>query len=105
MATSRSASRFPMTLRIGDSIDQLARPATPHGRNIELWQRAVVLPFSTDQFSNAADLERIGAACVLSPNDASITDLALAIDVGLASAPPAAGPAPAPDELLEAVFR
>lgn len=67
--------------------------------------RQLVLPFSTDQFSNAADLERIGAACVLSPNDASITDLALAIDVGLASAPPAAGPAPAPDELLEAVFR
>lgn len=44
--------------------------------------RQVVLPFSTDQFSNAADLERIGAAVVLPPNDATAADLAEAIAVG-----------------------
>ena len=54
--------------------------------------RQLVLPFSTDQFSNAADLERIGAACVLSPNEATATELASAIGVGLASSrrPPSA---------------
>lgn len=67
--------------------------------------RQLVLPFSTDQFSNAADLERIGAACVLSPNDASVADLALAIDVGLGSVCRAASPAPVTDALVEAVFR
>jgi UDP:flavonoid glycosyltransferase YjiC (YdhE family) len=47
--------------------------------------RQIVLPFSTDQFSNGADLERIGAASVLPPNETTAADLALAIDVGLAA--------------------
>ena len=41
--------------------------------------RQIVLPFSTDQFSNAADLERIGAAAALPPNDATAAELAQAI--------------------------
>jgi zeaxanthin glucosyltransferase len=52
--------------------------------------RQVVLPFSTDQFSNAADLERTGAASVWSPNEATVAELASSIDVSLqASRPPA----------------
>ena len=64
----------------------------------------VVLPFSTDQFSNAADLERIGAACVLSPNEATAADLALAIDVGLDSIRRPVTEAVANDRLVDAVF-
>jgi len=66
--------------------------------------RQVVLPFSTDQFSNAADLERIGAARVLSPNETTAADLALAIVVGLDSIRRPAIEAVAPDRLIEAVF-
>jgi zeaxanthin glucosyltransferase len=66
--------------------------------------RQVVLPFSTDQFSNAADLERIGAACVLSPNEATAAVLALAIDVGLNSIRRPASAVVAKDRLVHAVF-
>lgn len=66
--------------------------------------RQVVLPFSTDQFSNAADLERIGAACVLSPNEATAAGLALAIDVGLNSIRRPATEMLAPECLVDAVF-
>ena len=66
--------------------------------------RQIVLPFSTDQFSNAADLERIGAACVLSPNEATAADLALAIDVGLTSPRRRASDPVAIDCLVDAVF-
>jgi zeaxanthin glucosyltransferase len=66
--------------------------------------RQLILPFSTDQFSNAADLERIDAACVLSPNEASVAELASAISVGLASDPrPACAPLGS-DDLVDAVF-
>ncbi len=55
--------------------------------------RQLVLPFSTDQFSNAADLERIGAATVASPNLSSSVELAALIESGLASSPhPAVAP-------------
>jgi len=66
--------------------------------------RQLVLPFSTDQFSNGADLERIGAACVLSPNEATAADLALAIEVALASSPRVVSPAFTPADLVDAVF-
>ena len=66
--------------------------------------RQVVLPFSTDQFSNAADLERIGAACVLSPNEATATVLAMAIDVGLNSIRRPATEVVATECLVDAVF-
>ena len=55
--------------------------AIHHGGNNSMQEclgsgaRQIVLPFSTDQFANAADLERIGAATVLSPNEASATDI------------------------------
>ena len=66
--------------------------------------RQLVLPFSTDQFSNGADLERIGAACVLSPNEVTAADLAVAIDVEIASLPRAASPQVRAADLVDALF-
>ncbi len=66
--------------------------------------RQVVLPFSTDQFSNAADLERIGAAVVLPPNEATEAELASAIEAGLGSGPHPGVVAADGDDLVEAVF-
>ena len=65
--------------------------------------RQIVLPFSTDQFANAADLQRTGAATVLAPNDAAAYQLASAIDRVLAS--PASAPIapPTPEQLVSAV--
>ncbi|MFT5664543.1 MAG: zeaxanthin glucosyltransferase [Limisphaerales bacterium] len=48
----------------------------------------LVLPFSTDQFANAADLELVGAASVLAPNEMSITELTEAILARLAAPSP-----------------
>ena len=64
----------------------------------------LVLPFSTDQFSNGADLERIGAASVLAPNEATVEDLARAIKFGLTSARRLACKTLSTNNLVEAVF-
>ena len=66
--------------------------------------RQLVLPFSTDQFSNAADLERIGVACVRSPNDSSVAELAVAVEVALAAPRRAATPVLTDEQLSDAVF-
>ena len=50
--------------------------------------RQLVMPMSTDQFANAADLERTGAAAVASPNDATTDDLAAMITALLGSERP-----------------
>ena len=55
--------------------------------------RQLVVPMSTDQFANAADLERSGAAAVASPNDATCADLAAMVDALLADDPPPPVPA------------
>lgn len=60
--------------------------------------RQLVVPMSTDQFANAADLERAGAAVVASPNDATAADLASMIAALLVVASPS--PVPAPDRRL-----
>ena len=60
--------------------------------------RQLVVPMSTDQFANAADLERTGAAAVASPNDATCAELAVMLDALLASEPPS--PVAAPDRRL-----
>lgn len=52
----------------------------------------LLLPFSTDQFAVAADLERVGLATVLDPNRASPSELAEAIATALARPRPAAVP-------------
>ncbi len=49
--------------------------------------RQIVMPFSTDQFANAADLERIGLASVLAPNRAGGPEIAAAVEAALAAAP------------------
>jgi UDP:flavonoid glycosyltransferase YjiC (YdhE family) len=50
--------------------------------------RQLVVPMSTDQFANAADLERAGAAVVAPPNEATSTDLAIMIAALLVAEPP-----------------
>ncbi|MFK8003062.1 MAG: glycosyltransferase [Polyangiales bacterium] len=65
--------------------------------------RQIMLPFSTDQFANAADLEQVGAARVLSPNDASAGEIADAI-VRHLGAPPARGAPPTHESVIEALF-
>lgn len=64
----------------------------------------MVLPFSSDPFSNAADLKRIGAAGVLPPNEATAADLALAIDVGRESSRSPATAVAGSDCLVDTVF-
>jgi UDP:flavonoid glycosyltransferase YjiC (YdhE family) len=39
----------------------------------------LVLPFSTDQFAGAADIERAGFGVALAPNEASVDELADAL--------------------------
>ena len=56
--------------------------------------RQLILPMSTDQFANAADLERAGLAVATSPN-ATTAALVTAVATALGGAPPP--PAPAPD--------
>jgi UDP:flavonoid glycosyltransferase YjiC (YdhE family) len=46
--------------------------------------RQIVMPFSTDQFANAADLERIQAATPLAPNTTRPEEIAAAIEAALA---------------------
>jgi UDP:flavonoid glycosyltransferase YjiC (YdhE family) len=66
--------------------------------------RQLVMPFSTDQFANAADLERLGAATVTSPNDDRVAELVDVIDLASRSTRPRAHPRPTPDELVDALF-
>ncbi|CAN5656370.1 hypothetical protein BH24ACT5_BH24ACT5_20150 [soil metagenome] len=66
--------------------------------------RQIVLPFSTDQFANAADLERVGRATVLSPNEATSDDLASAVMASLDSPSPPKASRPTTDQLVRAVF-
>lgn len=50
--------------------------------------RQIVLPFSTDQFANAADLERVGLATVVDPNAVDPSTLADVVEASLASPRP-----------------
>ena len=51
--------------------------------------RQLVLPFSTDQFANAFDLERTGLGAVASPNTSSAVGLAGLAEEILSGAAPA----------------
>jgi MGT family glycosyltransferase len=61
-----------------------------HGGNnsvqeaLALGVRQIILPFSTDQFANASDLERSGQAFVMSPNDMCVLSLTKLIKDALA---------------------
>jgi len=50
--------------------------------------RQLVLPFSTDQFANAYDLERCGYAAVAAPNTATIAELAELVERSMAGSRP-----------------
>lgn len=84
--------------------------AVHHGGNNSVQEslaagvRQVVLPFSSDQFENAADLERTGADCVLAPNDASAADLAATIETALAPRRRPVAPTIEPIRLVEAML-
>ena len=56
--------------------------------------RQLILPMSTDQFANAADLERAGVAVAASPNGTT-AELVTAIRTALGGPPPP--PVPVPD--------
>lgn len=66
--------------------------------------RQFVLPFSTDQFANAADLERVGIASVRSPNTTTSADLAHAIAEALVQPRLKAVPSGTVDELANALL-
>jgi hypothetical protein len=46
--------------------------------------RQIILPFSTDQFANGADLERTGQATVISPNHIASSGFSEVIKTALA---------------------
>lgn len=68
---------------------QYADLAIHHGGNNSVQEclgagvRQLVLPFSTDQFANAADLERVDGASILDPNDMNTVQLSEVILAGL----------------------
>jgi UDP:flavonoid glycosyltransferase YjiC (YdhE family) len=66
--------------------------------------RQIVLPFSTDQFSSAADLERTGTAVVLSPNTTTVADLVDAITASLPMPAPLPAAPPTAGQLVRAMF-
>lgn len=65
--------------------------------------RQLVLPFSTDQFANAADLERRWGALVAAPNDVDPSTLAEMIIAALSRSAPPAIPGLSVDELAGAL--
>ena len=65
--------------------------------------RQMILPFSTDQFAGAADLERSCAAVVVPPNTTRSDEIASAVDRLLSSPAPEAVQKPTDDELLDAL--
>ena len=87
-----------------------AELAVHHGGNNSVQEalaagvRHVVLPFSTDQFANAADLERTGHGVALDPNAGSVEDLAEALESALARSAPEPVPPLEDDYLVDAVF-
>jgi zeaxanthin glucosyltransferase len=84
--------------------------AISHGGNNSVQEalvagaRQLVLPFSTDQFANAADLERSDAALVLPPNELTTAELAEAINGSLSLPTPEPMPPADPDCLISALF-
>ena len=66
--------------------------------------RQLVLPFSTDQFANAVDLARAGAASVLAPNEMSSAELVEVILARIATGSPSPEPPMTSARIIEALF-
>ena len=115
-ATKRDTlGHFPDDWIVAPQLPQVAMLASAdlivhHGGNNSVQEalaagvRQVVLPFSTDQFSNAADLERLGSACAMSPNESTVAELAAAIGGGLNAARPEASACLHEAQLVGALF-
>lgn len=107
--------RIPEDWLVGRELPQVAMMRSAdlvihHGGNNSVQEalaagvRQIVLPFSTDQFSNAADLERIGAGSVFPPNEMSGEELANAVDEALAASPYRSVSKVTDDRLVDALF-
>jgi MGT family glycosyltransferase len=89
---------------------QYADLAIHHGGNNSVQEclaagiRQLVLPFSTDQFANAADLERVGVASVLAPNEMTIAALAEAVIARLDAPLPTVQPAKTQADIIQLLF-
>jgi UDP:flavonoid glycosyltransferase YjiC (YdhE family) len=90
---------------------QFADLAIHHGGNNSVQEclgagvRQLVLPFSTDQFANAADLERVGVASVLAPNEMRTAELTEAILARLDTVFPSPQSRMTEACVIEAVFK
>jgi MGT family glycosyltransferase len=89
---------------------QYADLAIHHGGNNSVQEclgagvKQLVLPFSTDQFANAADLENLGIAAILDPNQLNTKKLTEAIDALLDAARPAVQPRLTQEAIIDAIF-
>jgi zeaxanthin glucosyltransferase len=89
---------------------QYADLAIHHGGNNSVQEclaagiRQLVLPFSTDQFANAADLERVGVASVLAPNEMTIAALAEAVIARLDAPLPTVQPVKTQADIIQLLF-
>jgi UDP:flavonoid glycosyltransferase YjiC (YdhE family) len=89
---------------------QYADLAIHHGGNNSVQEclatgvRQLVLPFSTDQFANAADLERVGVASVLAPNEMTIIALAEAVMARLDAPLPVVQSAKTQADIIQLLF-
>ena len=89
---------------------QYADLAIHHGGNNSVQEclaagiRQLVLPFSTDQFANAADLARVGVASVLAPNEMTIAALAEAVVARLDAPLPTVQPVKTQADIIQLLF-
>ncbi len=99
------APRLPQVALLGHSD-----MAIHHGGNNSVQEalaagvRQVILPFSTDQFANAADLERNRVAVVADPNRIPSTEIADAVEAALARPAPQRTAPTDVDRLVDAVL-
>lgn len=66
--------------------------------------RQIVMPFSTDQFANAADLEQRADAAVLDPNRASSSDIANTVCAAVSAQTPDSVPASRQETIVESIY-
>ena len=106
--------RIPDDWIIGSHLPQVellerAVLAVHHGGNNSVQEslaagvRQIIMPFSTDQFANAADLERLGRATVVDPNDVDVDALTTVVDAAVTSPPPECVLPPGDSQLADAI--
>lgn len=99
------ARELPQVAMLGN-----ADLAIHHGGNNSVQEclgagvRQLVLPFSTDQFANAADLERVDGASILDPNDLNTAHLSEVILASLDAPLPNPQPPMTKKCIMQALF-